>query len=105
NTNGGFRMDFAIDNEQDMRIGRFSTDVVVTDLRRDFRTLFLRIPRFPYGAGNYYLTFFATIKGEVVDYVHQGFSFAVEEGDYFCTGKTIPKSQTFIYADHDIHVS
>lgn len=105
NTNGGFRMDFAIDNEQDMRIGWFSTDVVVTDLRRDFRTLFLRIPRFPYGAGNYYLTFFATIKGEVVDYVHQGFSFAVEEGDYFCTGKTIPKSQTFIYADHDIHVS
>jgi hypothetical protein len=26
----------------------------------------------------------------------------VEEGDFFNTGKTIPKSQTFIYTDHQI---
>ena len=105
NGNGGFRMDFAIDTEQDMRVGWFSTEVAPGDIKNDFQTLYLTIPKFPYGAGNYYLTFYATIKGEVVDFVHQAFNFSVEEGDYFGTGKTIPKSQTFIYTDHTIHVS
>lgn len=98
-------MDFAIDTEQDMRVGWFSTEVAPGDIKNDFQTLYLTIPKFPYGAGNYYLTFYATIKGEVVDFVHQAFNFSVEEGDYFGTGKTIPKSQTFIYTDHTIHVS
>ena len=40
------------------------------------------------------------MNGQLVDYVHQGYAFTIEEGDFFGTGKTIPKSQTFIYTDH-----
>ena len=99
---GIFRIDFAIDNEQDMRVGWFSSDAVLNKLSDEFDTIIFRIPKFSYGMGTYYLTFYSTWNGDVVDYIHQGFAFDVEEGDYFGTGKVIPKSQTFIYNDHEI---
>lgn len=99
---GAFRIDFAIDNQQDMRVGWFSTDVVPGDMNGVFQKVLLKIPRFHFGGGIYYLTFYITLNGDVVDYVHQGFGFSVEEGDFFGTGKVIPKSQTFIYCDHQI---
>ena len=99
---GAFRIDFAIDDERDTRIGWFSTDVVACDLNIKFDKVLLRIPRFPFGAGTYYLTFYVTWNGDVADHVDQGFAFAVEDGDFFRTGKIIPRSQTYVYADHEI---
>lgn len=104
-TEGKFRMDFAIDTEQDMRIAWFSSEAVNTPLQSPFQKLELKVPRFHYGEGTYYLTFYSTLNGQVVDYIHQGFAFDVEEGDFFGTGKTIPASQTFIYSEHAINVS
>jgi lipopolysaccharide transport system ATP-binding protein len=104
-SNGGFRIDFALDNEQDVRIAWFSSDVVENNLPDLFETVILKIPKFQFGAGTYYLTFYATLFGEVVDYVHQAYSFKVENGDFFGTGKTIPKSQTFIYSEHELYSS
>jgi lipopolysaccharide transport system ATP-binding protein len=102
-TEGHFRIDFAIDNQQDMRIGWYSTDAIRTNLDESFNKIHLRIPKFPFGKGMYSLTFYSTLNGEVADYIHQGFVFEVEEGDFFGTGKVIPKSQTFIYSDHNIY--
>ncbi len=99
---GSFRIDFAIDTEQDMRVGWFSSDAVVSKLNKEFKIISLRILKFSLGSGKYYLTFYITLNGIVVDYIHQGFHFEVEEGDFFNTGKTIPKSQTFIYSEHQI---
>jgi ABC-type polysaccharide/polyol phosphate transport system, ATPase component len=99
---GSFRIDFAIDNEQDVRVGWFSSDAVASNLDSEFDVVSLKIPKFHLGSGTYYLTFYVTWNGDVVDYIHQGFSFNVEEGDFFGTGKTIPKSQTYVYADHQI---
>jgi hypothetical protein len=64
--------------------------------------LILEIPKFNLGSGTYYLTHYITVNNQVVDYIHQSFAFQAEEGNYFGTGKTIPKSQTFIYVDHNI---
>ena len=100
---GYFRLDFAIDTEQNMRVGWFSSDAVKGNLANEFNVIHLRIPKFILGKGEYYLTFYATMNGIVVDYIHQGFAFSVEEGDFFGTGKTIPKKQTFIYTDHQIY--
>jgi lipopolysaccharide transport system ATP-binding protein len=100
---GSFRIDFAIDTEQDMRVGWFSSDAVLSKLEDEFQIIFLKLPKFNLGSGRYYLTFYVTLNGHVVDYIHQGFSFDVEEGDFFNTGRSIPKSQTFIYADHMIY--
>ena len=100
---GSFRIDFAIDTEQDARVGWFSSDVVRDKLLTDFQTLYLRIPKFVLGSGTYSLTYFSTLNGDVVDYIHQAFLFEVEEGDFFGTGKSVPKSQTFIYTDHQIY--
>ncbi len=100
---GYFRIDFAIDTEQNMRVGWFSSDAVERKISGDFNILHLRIPRLILGEGTYYLTFYATLNGIVVDYIHQGFAFTVEDGNFFGTGKVIPKSQTFIYSDHQIY--
>lgn len=99
---GAFRIDFAIDNENDTRVGWFSSDVVVGDLDRQFDSILLKIPKFHFGSGIYYLTFYITWNGDVVDYIHQAFRFTVEDGDFFGTGKIIPRAQTFIYSDHEI---
>ncbi len=99
---GAFRIDFAIDTEQDMRVGWFSSDATGADLTHQFDTVYLKIPRFIFGEGTYYLTFYSTWNGNVEDYIHQAFSFPVEEGDFFNTGKMIPKFQTFIYSDHSV---
>lgn len=100
---GAFRIDFALDTEFDFRVGWFSSDAVVSQMGDQFDKIFLNIPRFILGAGTYYFTFFATWNGNVEDYIHQAFSFDVEEGDFFNTGKVIPKFQTFIYTDHRIY--
>ncbi len=102
---GSFRIDFAIDTDQDVRVGWFSSDVVQSKLGTEFDKVYLSIPKFLFGEGTYYLTFFSTWNGNVEDYIHQAFSFDVEEGDFFNTGKSIPKSQTFIYTDHMIYSS
>ncbi len=99
---GAFRIDFAIDTEQDMRIGWFSSDAVINKLGDEFDTVLFKIPKFNYGKGSYYLTFHCTWNGEVVDYIHQAYSFDVEEGDFFGTGKVVPASQTLIYTEHEI---
>lgn len=99
---GNFRIDFAIDNEQDFRIAWFST-YVKSEINEVFSKLYLEIPIFQFGSGTYYLTYFSTWNGILVDYIHQARSFNVEEGDFFNTGKTIPKSQTFIYNDFQIY--
>jgi len=68
-----------------------------------FDVIILKLPKFNLGSGRYYLTFYATLNGNIVDFIHQGFSFEVEEGDFFNTGKVIPKTQTFIYSDHQVY--
>lgn len=100
---GFFRIDFAIDNDREMRVGWFSSDAIENNIKEDFDKIHLKIPKFNLGEGNYYLTFYATLNGIVIDYIHQGFVFSVEEGNFFGTGKVIPKSQTFIYSDHLIY--
>ena len=102
NSNCSFRIDLAIDNEFDVRIAWFSSDVVPAEQKPSFETVQLLIPKFGFGSGTYFLTFFITWNGEIVDFIHQAFSFDIEEGDFFGTGKIIPKTQTFIYADHEI---
>ncbi|MFT4803151.1 MAG: lipopolysaccharide transport system ATP-binding protein [Sediminicola sp.] len=103
-TKGSFRIDFAIDNQQDQRIAWFSTEATNSKLKKPFQNLKLRIPKFQFGAGTYYLTFYTTFNGELQDYIHQGYSFDIEEGDFFGTGLIIPKSQTFIYTEHSIEI-
>lgn len=98
----GVRLDFAIDTEHDMRIGWFSSSVIDHELNAEFDKIYLKIPKLCLGGGLYYLTFYFTTNGELTDFIHQGFAFEVEEGDYFGTGKTIPKNQTFIYQSHEI---
>jgi lipopolysaccharide transport system ATP-binding protein len=99
---GAFRIDFAIDTEHDVRVGWFSSDAVVSEIAQQFDKIYLSIPKFILGEGTYYFTFYSTWNGNVEDYIHQAFSFEIEEGDFFNTGKVIPKFQTFIYTDHRI---
>ncbi len=99
----GVRLDFAIDSEHDMRVGWFSSLAVNSNLSGEFDKVYLKIPKLCFGAGTYYLTHYFTTNGEVTDFIHQGFAFNIEEGDFFGTGQTIPKTQTFLYQSHEIY--
>lgn len=98
----GFRIDLAIDNEHDMRIGWFSSEAIVHQIGEEFQEIIFRIQKFPYSGGRYFLTFYATMNSQIVDYIHQAFSFDVEDGDFFGTGRVIPKKQTFFYLDYEM---
>lgn len=97
-----YRFDFAIDSEQDLRIGWFSSSVIPVNFKSESNTVYLKLPKFAYGKGTYSLTFYFTCNGDVVDYIHQAFLFDIEEGDFFETGQTIPGRQTFFYHEHEI---
>lgn len=97
-----FRIDLAIDDEKEHRIGWFSTHLFNNAVPSQINAVELNIPRFPYGSGRYGLTFFITIDGELIDYIERGYYFDVESGNFYDSNKTIPRDQTNIYVEHKI---
>ena len=101
--NGGegyLRIDLAIDDEKEIRLGWFSSDVTKADIAKDFNYIDLVIPKFPLGAGLYSLTYFITFNSDVVDWINQAIYFNVEEGDFFGSGRIVPAKQSKFYINH-----
>ena len=99
---GSLRIDLAIDDEKDVRLGWFSSSITKADVEKDFNYIDLVIPKFPLGSGLYSLTYFITHNSEVVDWIDQAIYFTVEEGDFFGSGKTVPAKQSKFYIQHTI---
>ena len=100
---GYLRIDLAIDDEKDTRMGWFSSEVIKADVAKDFNYIDLVIPKFPLGAGLYSLTYFITFNSDVVDWINQAIIFSVEEGDFFGSGKILPAKQSKFYINHLIN--
>jgi lipopolysaccharide transport system ATP-binding protein len=63
-------------------------------------TLVCRIPRLPFEPGAYHLTLFATVGGEIADWVMHAATLEVEPGDYFGTGRANDEGQGHFLVDH-----
>jgi lipopolysaccharide transport system ATP-binding protein len=58
------------------------------------------ISELPLKQGNYTLTFFASVNGEIADWIQEAAVINVESGDFFRTGKLPEDSQGNFYVHH-----
>ena len=58
------------------------------------------IPRFPFEAGGYRLTLYATVNGDIADWVMHAATMDVEPGDFFGTGRTNDEGQGVFLVPH-----
>ena len=53
--------------------------------------------------GTYHVTIYITVDGVCADWIDNAFSFDMEKGDYFKTGKIVPNVQSKILFDFDLN--
>lgn len=58
------------------------------------------VKEMPLSKGSYSVTLFATVRGDVADWIKNAGSFYVEEGDFFHTGKLPLEGQGVFYMKH-----
>jgi len=64
----------------------------------------IEISEIPLSKGRYSVTLFASIGGDVSDWIKNASFFDVEEGDFFNTGKIPPESQGVFYIKHSFSI-
>ncbi len=79
-------------DQQGRPVALFSSELTSSDgLRLERRTTIrCRIPRFPLPKGKYLVDLFVEVNGSISDWIEQGMSVLVEDGDYFGTGRNLP---------------
>jgi lipopolysaccharide transport system ATP-binding protein len=61
----------------------------------------IQIPKLPLKDGQYSLTLFTTVGGEISDWVQNAAVMDVEAGDFYGTGKLLPEGQGSFYMDYN----
>lgn len=85
-----------IDNDLGTRVAHLNSDVSGTPLSQvppGASTLEITVPHLPLVEGRYVLTLFATVGGEIADWVVRAMSIQVHAGDFYGTGKLPPRGQ------------
>jgi lipopolysaccharide transport system ATP-binding protein len=97
------RIGIGIDSGAGQRILVLSTNLAASDfaeLSADVEYVRLRIPRLALCPGTYGFTLFASVRGEIADWVKNAGTFEVEGGDFYRTGQLPPDGQGFMLMDH-----
>jgi lipopolysaccharide transport system ATP-binding protein len=97
------QIDIGVNNDRDVRITWLSTSLSSSkelNLASDKNFIDFNLPVVQLVPGNYSLTLFASCGGEVADWIPDAFSFTVEQGDFYNTGKLPPSSQGFFLTQH-----
>ena len=98
-----FRLDVGINNSYNERILWLSselTDGFNTSLHKSTNFIELSIPNFPLNSGRFSMTLFATVSGDIVDWIRNGYYFDVEAGDFFKSGKKTIERQGYFLVNH-----
>jgi lipopolysaccharide transport system ATP-binding protein len=97
------RIAIGVDDDYGQRITHFSnevTDQIFEKMSSGISKVSIVIPELPLKQGNYTLTFFASVNGEVADWIQEAAVICVEAGDFFHTGKLPEDSQGNFYVHH-----
>lgn len=97
-----------IDDSYGNRISHFSN--ITTNQHLQFNnekegTIEIAVKEIPLCKGTYGITLYATVGGDVADFVKNAGSFDVEEGDYFHTGLTPIQNLGVFYMRHSFSLS
>ncbi|MEO0310857.1 MAG: hypothetical protein RIQ89_514 [Bacteroidota bacterium] len=95
-----FHIALGIDDDAGMRIAHFNTEVVGFEFEANQNYVDLLIDKMPFRQGMYTVTLYAASSLDVNDWLPNAFSFFVDSGDYFGTGKLPPSGQGSIYVPH-----
>jgi lipopolysaccharide transport system ATP-binding protein len=69
------------------------------------QTVLFDIPRLPLTEGTYTLTIFASVDGDVADWIQEAITFNVASGDFFGTGKLPPTGQARVLIEHQVRTT
>jgi lipopolysaccharide transport system ATP-binding protein len=97
------RIDIGINNYMNDRISWLSTELTNywnPTVPVDANFVELNISKLPLTSGRYSFTIFATVNGDIVDWIQNAGCFEVEDGDFYQVGKVIPNGQGYFMLDH-----
>jgi lipopolysaccharide transport system ATP-binding protein len=98
-----FKIAIGIDDEYGQRITQLNnevTDQAFEKISGNNSIVCIEIPHLPLKQGDYTLALFATINGEIADWIQEAVVLQVEAGDFFNTGKLPENSQGNFYINH-----
>ena len=102
------RVAVGVDNDLGQRILVWSTHLADEDfpeLGADVASVEVRIPRMTLAPGRYGFTLFASVNGEIVDWIRNAGTFDVEPGDFYGTGQLPAQGQGHFLMEHRFQTS
>jgi lipopolysaccharide transport system ATP-binding protein len=99
------RVCLGIDNEFGQRVLLFDSKLVGSDLPKVDPvggTVRFQMPKLTLLPGCYHFTIYATVNGEIVDWIKNAGFFYVEGGNFFGTGQLPDHGQAIVAAEHDV---
>lgn len=96
----GLQIAMGIDDSMGQRITHFSNEVTGQEIQADKGKVNIYIEKLPLKEGRYTFTLFASVNGEIADYLIDAGTFDVVAGDFFHTGKLPPEGQGSLFIQH-----
>jgi lipopolysaccharide transport system ATP-binding protein len=93
-----------IDDEYGNRITHLNNEVtndLFVTVPDDVNTVEVTIRKLPVMPGQYDVTIYSTVNGVLVDWIQKAFSFTVDSGDFYNTGRLIPPGQGSFLIEHN----
>ncbi len=94
--------DLRIDDQLGQRLVWMSNRVVHADARGAAREISFHVQKLGLNQGIYYVTTQLSIHNQVSDWIQNAFTFEVNDGDYYKTGKKVPEAQSRILIDFEV---
>ena len=99
------RVALGVDNELGLRVMHLDSQLVRGDLARidsGAGTVSFSMPKLSLLPGRYQFTIFATVNGEITDWIKNAGFFYVEGGNYFGTGRLPAHGKAIFAAEHSV---
>lgn len=96
-----------IDDSRGQRVCHLGTHYVdneIKNINTNSEDIVVKLPRMQLVPGAYSMTLFLTSSGTVIDWISNAYSFNVEAGDFYNSGKLPPTDQGVFLADFSIDV-
>ena len=101
------RIAFGIDTDAGSRIAVLATYLAKEDFPvapQDTSSIRIDVPRLPLAAGRYRYTLYASVNGEIADWIKHAGTFDVEPGDFFGNGRLPPHGQGELLIEHNFQL-
>ena len=96
-----------INNQFGERIGHFNNEMtsqLFKNINCTTAAVQIFLPKLPLKHGRYTITLFASVDGEIADWVQEAFFLDVEHGDFYKTGNLLPDGQGDFLIEHKFSI-